>query len=325
MVQAHGTAGDLIFAQGFPSAADRHAGQAMLDVQHGQHHQEQHDVDEHELDVGVVIDAEELMERNPAILRALAELQAEKRRRRHRHAVRAAGERQPVVEHQANDFTEAQGHDGQVVAVHAQHREPEDAPRQSRRDGRQRQYGPETQAEVLIAQRQAVGTDGVERHVTEVEQAGQAHHDVQAQAQQHVDQPEDHHGQQVLVGEDREHDGDHDQGRDDPAQPRLVVRRQHMHPRTTGLEALQNLQALGGLQEEAQGKAPGHHNSDQQADAGRFQVEAVAVEDHADDRTEHDQGNQPGEDRIDHTFLDIDGFGSRHVYTFATSGRPSRP
>jgi len=98
-----------------------------------------------------------------------------------------------------------------------------------------------------------------------------------------------------------------------------------MHAGATALEALQNLHALGGLQEQAEGKAPGHHDGDQDGHARRFQVEAVAVEDHADDRTEHDQRNQPGKDRIDDTFLDIDRFGSRHVYTFATSGRPSRP
>ena len=209
--------------------------------------------------------------------------------------------------------------------MHSQHREAEYAPRQRRRDGRQWQHRPEAQAQVLITQRQAVGTDGIERHVTQVEQARQAHHDVQAQAEQHVDKPQDHHGEQVFVGKDREHDGDHDQRRDDPAQPRLVVRRQHVHAGATALEPLQDLHALGGLQEQAQGKAPGHDDGDQHGNPRRFQVEAVAVEHHADNRAEHDQRNQPREHRIDDTFLDINGFGSRHVYTFATSGRPSRP
>ncbi len=98
-----------------------------------------------------------------------------------------------------------------------------------------------------------------------------------------------------------------------------------MHAGATGLETLQNLRPFGRLQEQAHGKAADHHDGDQDGHTGRLQVEAVAVEDHADDRTEHDQRNQPGKDRIDDTFLDIDRFGSRHVYTFATSGRPSRP
>ncbi len=176
----------------------------MLDVQHGQYHQEQHRVDEVVLHVRVVGDAEELMERHPAILRPLAELQAEEGRQWRRHAVRAAGQGQPVVEDQANDFTKAQGHDRQIVAVQAQHRETEDATGKPGGDRRQRQHRPEAQPQVLITQRQAVGADGVERHVTQVEQTGQADHDVQPKPQQHVDQPEDDHAQQVGVGEKRE-------------------------------------------------------------------------------------------------------------------------
>jgi hypothetical protein len=70
--------GDFIFAQGFPGAADRHARQPVLDVQHQQHHQEQHDVDKHKFQVRVVSDAEEFMNRHPAVLRASAKLQAKK-------------------------------------------------------------------------------------------------------------------------------------------------------------------------------------------------------------------------------------------------------
>ncbi|MNG94725.1 hypothetical protein D3C79_537410 [compost metagenome] len=267
------------------------------------------------------------MERHPAILGPTAELQAEEGRRRCRHAVRATGEGQPVVEDQANDLAEAQGHDRQVVTVHAQHREAEYAPRQRCGDGRQRQHAPEAQAQVLVAQRQAISANGVERHVAQVEQAGQADHDVQAQAQQHVDQAEDDHGQQVLVGEEREDDGNHDQCRDDPAQPRFVVWRQHVHPGAAALEALEDRLALGCLQEQAEQETPGHDPGHQPGNAGGFKVEAVAVEHHADDGPEHDQGNQPGENRIDQAALDIECscIGSRHTYTFATSGRPSRP
>ncbi|MCY1234694.1 hypothetical protein D9M72_472820 [compost metagenome] len=110
----------------------------MLDVEHQQHRQEQHHVDEQELQVGVVGDAEELVERHPAILRPAAELQAEEGRRRYRHAVRAAGEAEPVVQHQADDLAEAQGHDGQVVSVHAQHREAQQRAGQAGQQGGQR-------------------------------------------------------------------------------------------------------------------------------------------------------------------------------------------
>ena len=247
MVEAHGTAGNFVFAQRFPGAADRHAGQAVLDVQHQQHHQKQHDIDKQELDIGVVFQAEELMKWHPAIFRAPAELQAEKGRRWHRHAIWPAGKRQPVVEDQTDDFTKAQGHDGQVVTVHAQHRKPQNASRHRRRNGRQRQHRPETQPQVLIAQRQTISADGIERHIPQVEQPRQADHDIQPQAQQHVNQPKDDHGQNVFIGEKRKHDGNHDQQRHDPAQPRLVVRCQHMHARACGLKALQDFQPFGSL------------------------------------------------------------------------------
>ncbi|MNV20745.1 hypothetical protein D3C71_1116650 [compost metagenome] len=308
MVQTHGAAGDFVFAQGFPGAADRHAGQAMLDVQHGQDHQEQHGVDEVVLHVGVVGDAEELMERHPALFRPFSELDAEEGWQRRCHAVRAASQRQPVVEDQSDDFTEAQGHDRQVVTVQAQHREAEDAAGQARRDRRQRQHRPETQSQVLITERQAVGTDGVERHVTKVEQAGQADHDVQPQPQQHVDQPEDDHAQQVRVGEKREYHRDNNHQRDDPAQPGFVIRRQYMDPGPGGFKTLEDSQALGGLQEQAKGKTAGHDDGDNPGHPGRFQVEAVAVEDYADNRAEHNQGHQAGKNRVNQASFEINGF-----------------
>ncbi|MNN12024.1 hypothetical protein D3C81_1250020 [compost metagenome] len=217
--------------------------------------------------------------------------------------------------------------------MHAQHREAQYAPRQRGSDGRQWQHAPEAQAQVLVAQRQAIGADGVERHIAEVEQAGQADHDVQAQAQQHVDQAEDDHGQQVLVGKDREHDGDHDQRRDDVAQPRLVVRRQHMHARTAVVEALEHALADGGLQVQAEDETTEHHPTDQPGHAGRFGIEGVAVEHHADDRAKHDERQQAGDDGLQQAAFDVETFGfgstgsigSGHVHTLATSGRPSRP
>ncbi|MNP10773.1 hypothetical protein D3C76_1029340 [compost metagenome] len=192
--------------------------------------------------------------------------------------------------------------------MQAQHREPEDATGQPGGDRRQRQHRPEAQPQVLITERQAVGTDGVERHVTQVEQAGQADHDVQPQAQQHVDQPEDDHAQQVGVGEKREHHGDDDHQRDDPAQARLVVRCQYMNSGTGAFKAFEDAQTLGGLQEHAQGKATGHDDSDDPRHASGFQVESVAFEDNADNRPEHDQGDEAGKNRVNQTFFEINGF-----------------
>ncbi len=71
-----------------------------------------------------------------------------------------------------------------------------------------------------------------------------------------------------------------------------------MDPGAGTFKAFKNSQALGGLQEQAQGKAAGHDDGDNPCHPGRFQVEAVAVEDYADNRAEHNQGHQTGKNRV---------------------------
>ncbi|MCY1234695.1 hypothetical protein D9M72_472830 [compost metagenome] len=181
---------------------------------------------------------------------------------------------------------------------------------------------------MLVAERQAIGTNGVEGHVAEVEQAGQADHYVQAQAQQHVDQAEDDHGEQVLAGEEREdHRGD-DQQRNDPAQPALVVGGAHVHAGAGAVEALHQHFAARRLQVEAEQEAAEHDDSHHHANALELQVETVAIEHHAHDGAEDDEREQTGDDGVDQALLDIQGFpgnGRSHDYTLATCGRPSRP
>lgn len=115
------------------------AGQAMLDVQHQQHDQKQYDVNEQELDVGVVGQPEKLVKRHSAVFGT-----ALKARKVGDGTGMPLGAReQPVVEHQTNDFAKPQRHDGQVIAVHSQHREPENAPGHGCRNRRQWQHRPE--------------------------------------------------------------------------------------------------------------------------------------------------------------------------------------
>nr|GFD11336.1 hypothetical protein [Tanacetum cinerariifolium] len=62
---------------------------------------------------------------------------------------------------------------------------------------------------------------------------------------------------------------------------------------------------------------------DQCGNTTRLHVEAVAVEHDADDRAKHDERQEAGNDRVDQTLFDIDGFDrSRHGYTFATRDDP---
>ena len=71
---------------------------------------------------------------------------------------------------------------------------------------------PEAQAEGLRQQRVGVGADGVEGDVAEVEQAGEADHDVQAPAEHDVDQHGGRDVDHVAVGERQERQ---DEGEDE--------------------------------------------------------------------------------------------------------------
>ncbi|VVO39503.1 hypothetical protein PS712_06094 [Pseudomonas fluorescens] len=81
-----------------------------------------------------------------------------------------------------------------------------------------------------------------------------------------------------------------------------------MNPGTGGFKTFEDSQALGGLQEQAQGKTTGHDDGDNPCHPGRFQVEAIAIENDADNRPEHNQGNEAGKNRVNQTFFEINGF-----------------
>ncbi len=131
---------------------------------------------------------------------------------RPRHAADAGiavGQVDPVDQHQADDLAEGERDDREVVAAQPQHREPEqDAPERGEHAGDRQQHperprpelveidgeerifrheGDERQA-VLGEQRERIGADRVEGDVAEVEQAGEADHDIEAPAEHHVDQ-----------------------------------------------------------------------------------------------------------------------------------------
>ena len=117
------------------------------------------------------------------------ERQAEERRPRDAgNAVRAAGEVLPVLQDQPDDLAEAERDDGEIVAAQPQHRKAEQHAPERRQDAGERQADPERDAEVLRDQRVGIGADRVERDIAEVEQAGEADHDIQAPAEHHVGQ-----------------------------------------------------------------------------------------------------------------------------------------
>ncbi|MNJ51014.1 hypothetical protein D3C77_463060 [compost metagenome] len=188
-VQAQRTASDLVFTQRFPGTTDGHAQQAVDHEQRQQGQQQGNQVEEDHLVDRVVLQTKELVEGLHAFGGLAFKGQAEKGGLLDvTDAVRTAGQTGEVTQEQADDLTETQGHDRQVVTAQAQYREAEQETEGRRHHAGDRQTDPEAPAKVVRQQGVAVGADGVEADIAQVEQASQTHHDVQAQAQQHVDQ-----------------------------------------------------------------------------------------------------------------------------------------
>jgi hypothetical protein len=159
-----------------------------------------------------------------------------------------------VVQEDADDFAEAQRHDGQVVATQLERGRPEQSPKERRQHRRQRNHQPQRGVQALgehggkrrkvvsqvrrSHQAKQVGAHGVEGHVAQVEQARVAHHDVQAQGQHHVQQRQvgnAHPGVAEVLQDQREDQQRH--GAQDPVDfgvlhgVRLLRRdRPHAHP-----------------------------------------------------------------------------------------------
>ncbi len=114
-------------------------------------------------------------------------------------AVGAAGQALPVDDDEADDLAEGQRDDGEIVAAQPQHRKAEQHAPERRENAGERQADPERQPEIGGEQRVGIGADGVEGDVAEVEQAGEADHDVQAPAQHHIGQHQDRRGRECSA------------------------------------------------------------------------------------------------------------------------------
>jgi hypothetical protein len=151
-------------------------------------------------------------------------LEAEHRRLRNaRDAVRAARQVGQVVREQADDFAEAERDDRQIVAAQPQHREAEQEAEGRRGQRRDRQALPERQPEILVEHRVGIAADRVEPDVAEIEQAREADHDVQPEAEDHVDQRERRDVHRAARAEERPHEPDREQHPDDRALLRAPI------------------------------------------------------------------------------------------------------
>ena len=84
---------------------------------------------------------------------------------------------------------------------------------------------------------QAISTDGIERDISQVQQTGQPHNDVQAQTKKHVDQPENGDGQHIFGGDKREANRESNHQRNNPAHAAFVFRGADIHARAIGFKA----------------------------------------------------------------------------------------
>ena len=160
-------------------------------------------------------------------------------------ALRAVGDVHRTVEvvhEDPDDFTKAQRHDGEVVTAQLQHRRAQQNAEQRRQPGTQRDHPPDDEVQPVreqvvdplelvgqvrrTQQRHHVGAHRVERDVTQIEQAGKAHHDVQAQGQHDVQQCEVQHAHPVVAT-----CGAHDERREDRKDQEAVQRGARLHRR----------------------------------------------------------------------------------------------
>lgn len=75
--------------------------------------------------------------------------------------------------------------------MHLQNRKGEDHAAEAGQERSDNQRAPEAETEILRTERQKIGTDRIKGNETEIQQAGKANDDIEAETQQAVDQGED--------------------------------------------------------------------------------------------------------------------------------------
>ena len=143
------------------------------------------------------------------------ELEASDRHRvNQRNALRAVGDidrRVQVVEEDADNFTETERDDGQIVAAQLERWRTEQDTKNAGDHRANRQNDPERQVQAEMRtgqQRVNVSAHGIEGDVTEIEQAGKADDDVQAKRQEDIQDGEIRDAHPGLTA----HRGDKGQG-----------------------------------------------------------------------------------------------------------------
>ena len=227
-VQAHGFGRDFVFTNGHPSAADARVFEPRTQ-HHAHHHQGQEQV---------VIQGHRGQLKEAQIQTPRQGVAKDRHRINLPQAFGAIGDVDgvvQVVQKHADDFAKAQRDDGQVIAAQLQRGRTQQETEQPRQARCQRQHQPQTHVQAIWKQggdegkrlgqmgrghqTKQVSAHRKEGHIPQIQQTGVAHHDVQAQCQQHIEQR--HVGNaHPSVAKALQHQGQHQRQAQD--EPRLV-------------------------------------------------------------------------------------------------------
>ena len=247
---------------------------------------------------GGELDAQQVVERGLAFLRAPIELESEEAGSRNvGDAVRAARDLVPVEQDDPDDLAEAERDDREIVAAQPQHGKAQQHAEGRGEQAGQRQAGPEAEPEGLREQGVGVGPDRVEGDVAEVEQAGETDHDVQSPAEHDVDQDGGGDVDHVAAGEghERQDDGEDEASRGEPPGLRGDRPADRGHPRRHDEPALD-------AAEPGQRQTSREHDRREQEDP--FEVEReghagrAARGPHAEHGCQQHEGDDRGEERV---------------------------
>ncbi|OTP72160.1 hypothetical protein PAMC26510_22210 [Caballeronia sordidicola] len=232
-VDAHCFCGDFVLADRGPCTADPRVLQAHA-------HEDHEERTQHE-QVVVVVDGREVEPEQRMRLRQI------KPEQRHRidardplRPVRDVDRTIQVVHEDPDDFPEAQGHDGEIIAAqtkrrrtqqHAErggqrHRAGNDDPdRRVQAAGEQVRDPLELRGQLRRRkQRSHISAHGVERDVAQVQQPGETHHHVQAQREHDVQHREVEHADPVVAAGRADQHGREDHERGDQHRDGVILR-----------------------------------------------------------------------------------------------------
>jgi hypothetical protein len=103
-------------------------------------------------------------------------------------SVRSIGQVRPVVENELDDFTEAQGDDGNIIVSYPENRKAQKQAHDGGKDGGERQGEKEGKLKEPPEDSVGVGADTEKGGMAEVQQAGKSDDDVKALGEDDIDQ-----------------------------------------------------------------------------------------------------------------------------------------